>query len=53
MILHECDHLTIHNTLCKFCGILQCDICRKTHELQHIANNDQELSDEDLEGNDK
>ena len=46
----ECNHLTIHNTLCKYCGRLQCDLCKKEHKQMHVENNDKELSSEELEG---
>jgi hypothetical protein len=48
----NCTHFTfVNGTMCKFCGQLQCDLCKKEHELQHISNNDQLLSGEELEGN--
>ena len=39
-----CSHLTINNTMCKFCGRMQCDLCIKKHQAQHIANGDKEIS---------
>ena len=39
-----CPHLSINNTMCKFCGRLQCDLCKKKHEEQHIENNDKEIT---------
>ena len=48
----ECTHFTfVHSTVCKFCGRLQCDRCRKKHESQHVANNDKPLSQDVLDGN--
>jgi len=48
----NCTHFTfVNDTLCKFCGRLQCDLCKKDHKLQHMANDDQQLSREELEGN--
>jgi hypothetical protein len=48
----NCTHFTfVNGTMCKFCGRLQCDLCKKDHELQHISNNDQLLSREEFEGN--
>ena len=45
-----CPHISVVNTtICKFCGRPQCDLCRKKHEEEHIANNDKELHLEDME----
>ena len=48
----NCTHFTfVNGTMCNFCGRLQCDLCKKEHKLQHMANNDQQLSRDELEGN--
>ncbi len=39
----SCNHFAINSVMCKFCGMLQCDFCRKHHESQHIANGDKEI----------
>ena len=45
----NCTHFTIANgAMCKFCGRLQCDLCLKVHESQHVESGDKELQPEDL-----
>jgi len=44
-----CLHFTfVHSTMCKFCGRLQCDLCRKKHEVEHVVNGDKELSPKNI-----
>ncbi len=45
----NCSHFTfVNGKMCKFCGVLQCDLCLKNHELQHAENGDEEMSLEDF-----